>query len=81
MEHHHDEFGERSELHTTACEGCGFVHAPDTPCPDGTEWQRGTVECRLCGCTHVAVWPTSILDDTRLECTDCGHMACEPVDE
>lgn len=48
---------------------------------DPIRWITSTVECRLCGTSHVSVYPSDILDEERQECPDCGHMSCGPKEE
>ena len=43
-------------------------------------WCTGTLECRMCGHQQVSVWPAEVLDEDAMECSNCGHMTCEPVE-
>lgn len=47
---------------------------------ESQSWITATTRCRLCGHEQVSCYPSDVVDDTRLECGNCGHMACEPVE-
>jgi hypothetical protein len=66
------------------CIGCGAFHSPDTPCPDGTVWWRGLVECRICTHRQVSVVPIRPGDShepDNLQCANCDNYSCDPVEE
>jgi hypothetical protein len=44
-------------------------------------WITSLLKCRICGTTHVAVYPSDIDDEDNQECPECGNMGCEPVDD
>ena len=66
------------------CVGCNQRHSPDTPCPDGTQWWYGLVECDICTYRHVAVipvrpgfpWPPQ-----DSQCPNCDAMGCNQVED
>jgi hypothetical protein len=42
-------------------------------------WLVEKVKCDVCGHIWVGVWPAAL--ENRLECSNCGHMAGEPMEE
>lgn len=46
-----------------------------------TGWRTSIMTCRICGATHVAVYPNDIHPDIEewMECPNCGFYASIPV--
>jgi len=42
-------------------------------------WKVGKFKCRICGYSHISVYPVDIFDETRTECPDCEHMTSELI--
>jgi hypothetical protein len=47
--------------------------------PDDDRYITVMCECRMCGYTSLCSYPLNIVDETRLECHNCGHFTVEPV--